>query len=57
MQALLAPKPRTQLLLDHVAPVRVSVRDAVDELLVELPRVGRITFFRVDETICGSASR
>jgi segregation and condensation protein A len=47
MQTLLAPKPGTQLLLDHVAPVRVSVRDAVDELLVELPRVGRITFFEL----------
>jgi segregation and condensation protein A len=30
--------------LDHVAPVRASVTDAVEELLDELPRVGRITF-------------
>ena len=44
MQALLAPKPETRLLLDHVAPVRISVRDAVEELLDELPRAGRISF-------------
>ena len=30
--------------LDHVAPVRASVTDAVAELLDELPRAGRITF-------------
>lgn len=30
--------------LDHVAPVRASVTDAVAELVDELPRVGRITF-------------
>ena len=38
------PRPGTRLLLDHVAPVRISVRDAVDELLDELPRLGRISF-------------
>ena len=32
-------------LLDHVAPVRISVRDAVDELSSELPR-GRAGRFR-----------
>jgi segregation and condensation protein A len=47
MQALLAPKPGNRLLLDHVAPVRISVRDAVDELINELPRVGRISFSRL----------
>lgn len=30
--------------LFHVAPIRASVVDAVDELLDELPRVGRISF-------------
>lgn len=44
MQGLLAPRPVTGVLLDHVAPVRISVRDAVDELLVELPRVGSMSF-------------
>jgi segregation and condensation protein A len=47
MQSILAPKPETRLLLDHVAPVRASVRDAVEELLDELPRAGRISFFRL----------
>jgi segregation and condensation protein A len=47
MQSLVAPRPQTRLLLDHVAPVRASVRDAVDELLDELPRAGRISFARL----------
>jgi segregation and condensation protein A len=47
MQAVMAPKPQARLLLDHVAPVRASVRDAVEELLDELPRVGRISFTRL----------
>jgi segregation and condensation protein A len=47
MEALTAPRPETRLLLDHVAPVRISVRDAVAELLEELPRAGRISFSRL----------
>jgi segregation and condensation protein A len=46
-QAFLAavePKPSTRVMLDHVAPIRTSVQDAVDELLVELPALGRATF-------------
>ncbi|CAA9220361.1 MAG: Segregation and condensation protein A [uncultured Acidimicrobiales bacterium] len=39
-----APKPVPRVDLDHVAPIRLSVSDAVDELLDELPRAGRITF-------------
>jgi segregation and condensation protein A len=39
-----APKPLPRLDLDHVAPIRASVTDAVEELLDELPRAGRITF-------------
>jgi segregation and condensation protein A len=39
-----APKPIPTVDLDHVAPIRASVTDAVVELLDELPRVGRITF-------------
>jgi segregation and condensation protein A len=30
--------------LDHVAPIRASVRDALEELVRELPRVSRTTF-------------
>jgi segregation and condensation protein A len=40
----LQPKIQPRVDLDHVAPVRASVRDAVDELLVELPHRGRATF-------------
>ena len=47
MDGLLAPRPQTRVILDHVAPVRASVRDAVEELLDELPRCGRITFARL----------
>jgi segregation and condensation protein A len=47
MSGLLAPKPQTKLLLDHVAPIRVSVGDAVSELVEELPRLRRITFARL----------
>lgn len=47
MQGLLRPTPVERVLLDHVAPVRASVGDAVVELLDELPRAGRITFSRL----------
>jgi segregation and condensation protein A len=40
----IAPKPRPHVDLDHVAPIRASVTDAIAELVDELPRVGRITF-------------
>jgi segregation and condensation protein A len=39
-----APRPRPRIDLDHVAPIRASVTDAMAELLDELPRGGRITF-------------
>jgi segregation and condensation protein A len=38
------PKPSPRVSLDHVGAVRLTVREAVDELLDELPRVGRISF-------------
>ena len=47
MDGLLAPRPQARVILDHVAPVRASVRDAVEELLDELPRCGRNTFARL----------
>jgi len=40
----LTPRPRPHVDLDHVAPIRISVGDAVDELAVELPRRGQVTF-------------
>jgi segregation and condensation protein A len=39
-----APKPQPRVDLDHVAPIRASVTDAIAELVDELPRIGRITF-------------
>lgn len=43
----LTPTPIPVVDLHHVSPVRVSVADAVGELLDELPRVGRIGFRRL----------
>jgi segregation and condensation protein A len=40
----IAPKPVPRVDLDHVAPSRLSVTEAVAELVDELPRVGRISF-------------
>ena len=40
----LTPKPAPRVDLDHVAPIRASVRDALEELVVELPRRGPTTF-------------
>jgi segregation and condensation protein A len=45
----MTPKPVPILDLHHVAPVRASVTDAVEELVDELPRVGRISFRRLTE--------
>jgi segregation and condensation protein A len=38
------PKPEPRVELDHVAPSRLSVTEAVQELADELPRVGTISF-------------
>ena len=48
-QRAITPKLVSRVLLDHVAPIRVSVADAVSELIDELPRVGRISFRRLTE--------
>jgi segregation and condensation protein A len=45
------PKPSVRVTLDHVAPIRASVRDAVVELLDELPRAKRITFRRLTSSL------
>ncbi len=42
-----APKPVPKVELDHVAPIRLSVAEAVEELVDELPRVGSIGFRRL----------
>jgi len=43
----LASKPTPRIDLYHVAPIRLSVADALVELAFELPRAGRITFSRL----------
>jgi segregation and condensation protein A len=43
----LTPRPAGRVLLDHVAPIRASVAEAVEELIDELPRAGTITFRRL----------
>jgi segregation and condensation protein A len=47
----LTPKPVPRVDLDHVAPIRISVADAIDELVDELPRAGRITFRRLTDAL------
>lgn len=47
----LTPKPTPRVDLDHIAPVRISVQDAVDELIDELPRSGPITFRRLTQEL------
>jgi segregation and condensation protein A len=43
-QRAFAPRPIPHVDLTHVAPIRLSVADAVAELVEELPSAGRITF-------------
>lgn len=38
------PRPAPRIDLDHVAPIRISVTDALVELVDELPRAGQISF-------------
>ena len=43
----IAPRAVPRVAIDHIAPIRVTVGDAVAELIDELPRVGRIGFRRL----------
>jgi len=45
----IAPRDIPRIDLFHVAPIRISVADALTELLDELPRAGRITFRRLTD--------
>ena len=47
----LTPRPVPRVDLDHVAPVRASVRDAVDALLLRLPGAGRVGFRSLTEGV------
>lgn len=40
----LAPRPSVHVETEHIAPIRVSVAEAVQELVQEIPRSGTITF-------------
>jgi segregation and condensation protein A len=42
-----APKIQPHIDTEHIAPIRASVVDAVEELIDELPRIGNITFRRL----------
>jgi segregation and condensation protein A len=48
-----AVRPAARVMLDHVAPIRASVADAVEELVDELPRGGSITFRRLTDSLAG----
>jgi segregation and condensation protein A len=41
------PRPVPRVDLDHVAPIRVSVYDAIEELVAALPASGSVTFRRL----------
>ena len=43
------PKPMPRVSLDHLAPIRVSVVEAVTELIETLPSAGRVTFRELTE--------
>ena len=47
------PKPTPRVDLEHVAPIGLSVAEAVDELIGELPRSGVITFRRLTQELAG----
>jgi segregation and condensation protein A len=47
----IAPRPVPHVDLTHVAPIRLSVAEAVAELVDELPREGRITFRRLTSAL------
>ena len=45
------PRPVPVVSVDHIHSVRVSVAEAVEEMVDELPRFGRVTFRRLTETL------
>lgn len=46
----MTPKPVPVVSVEHIHQVRLSVAEAVEELIDELPRMGRITFRRLTES-------
>jgi segregation and condensation protein A len=45
----MTPRPKPVVSMDHIHSVRVTVTEAVEELVDELPRLGRVTFRRLTE--------
>jgi len=50
-QRATTPRPVPVVTLDHVYNTRASVSDAMEEMIDELPRFGRVTFRRLTETL------
>jgi segregation and condensation protein A len=50
----LTPKPVPEVRTDHVAPVRASVREAVETVLALLPSSGSVSF---RDLVCGASER
>lgn len=46
-----APRPAPTVQLNHIAQIRASVTDAVEELVYELPRMGKATFRQLTESL------
>lgn len=47
----MTPRPQPRVDITHIHAIRVSVTEAVEELLVELPVAGRITFRELTESL------
>jgi segregation and condensation protein A len=47
----MTPRPKPVVSIEHIHSVRISVQDAVEELVDELPRMGRVTFRRLTEEL------
>jgi len=45
----MTPRPKPVVSIEHIHSVRVSVQDAVEELIDELPRMGPVSFRRLTE--------
>jgi segregation and condensation protein A len=50
----LTPKPVPEVHTDHVAPVRASVREAIETVLALLPESGAVSF---RDLVCGAGER
>jgi segregation and condensation protein A len=49
----IAPRPTARVMLDHVAPIRASVAEALEDVIGELQRAGQISFRRMTDSAVG----